>query len=145
MSKMVYVFPLLAGFCVCFQGTMNGYWHTKIGVHFTILVNGVIVAILTGIFFLLNNQTPIEKITSEVRPWIVLNGICGFTILTIAALTFPRIGAASVIVLMVAAQLTTAMAFDHYGVLNLPHHPISTLRLIGIACVVVGVFLTTRT
>jgi transporter family-2 protein len=144
MSKMVYVFPLLAGFCVCFQGTMNGHWHTKIGVHFTILVNGVVVAILTGVFFLFANQTPIDKITSEVRPWILLNGLCGFTILTIAALTFPKIGAASVIVLMVAAQLATAMAFDHFGILSLPQHPISTARLIGIAFVVVGVFLTTR-
>ena len=144
MSKMVYVFPLLAGFCICLQGTMNGHWHTKIGVHFTILVNGVIVAILTGIFFLLANQTPIDKITSEIRPWIILNGICGFTILTIAALTFPKIGAASVIVLMVAAQLTAAMAFDHFGVLSLPQHPISAARLIGIAFVTVGVFLTTR-
>ena len=144
MSKLVYVFPLLAGFCVCFQGTMNGHWHTKLGVHFTILVNGVVVAILTAIFFLFANQTPIDKIVSEVRPWIVLNGLCGFTILTIAALTFPKIGAASVIVLMIAAQLTAAIAFDHFGVLNLPQQPISSVRLLGVAFVVVGVLLTTR-
>ncbi len=144
MPKMVYLFPLLAGFCVCLQGTMNGYWHSRIGVHITILVNGVIVVALTALFFLVANQTPVDRITSEIRPWIALNGLCGFIILTIAALTFPIIGAASVIVLMVAGQLVTAAAFDHLGILNLPQQPLSLVRLMGIAFVGFGVFLTTR-
>jgi transporter family-2 protein len=110
MPKLVYMFPLLAGFCVCLQGTMNGHWQSRIGLHVTILVNG----------------------------------LCGFIILTIAALTFPIIGAASVIVLMVAGQLVTAAAFDHLGILNLPQQPLSLVRLTGIAFVGFGVFLTTR-
>jgi transporter family-2 protein len=144
MLKFIYVFPLIAGFCACFQGTMNGHWQSRIGVHSTILINGVVVAGLTALFFLIANQTPFEKIVSEIRPWVLLNGVCGATILTVAALTFPRIGAASVIVLMVAGQLLTAIILDHFGVLNLPHHPISVSRIVGIAFVVVGVILTTR-
>jgi len=144
MQKMVYVFPLLAGFCVCLQGTINGYWQSRIGVHSTVLVNGVIVTVLAALFFLIANQTPIGRITSEIRPWILLNGLCGFIILTIAALTFPRIGAASVIVLMVAGQVVTAVAFDRLGILNLPQQSISIARLIGTVFVVLGVFLTTR-
>ena len=144
MQKMLYLFPVIAGFCVCLQGAMNGHWQGRVGVSFTVLVNGVVVAALTTLFFLTTNQTPIGKITSEIRPWIVLNGICGFTILTIAALTFPRIGAASVIVLMVAGQLATALAFDHAGVMGLAQRPISPARLAGIAFVLIGVFLTTR-
>lgn len=144
MLKFIYVFPLIAGFCVCFQGTMNGHWQSRIGVHSTILINGFVVAVLTALFFLTANQTPIEKITSEIRPWVVLNGVCGATILTIAALTFPRIGAASVIVLMVAGQLMTAIILDHYGVLNLPKQPASLARIAGIVFVIIGVILTTR-
>jgi transporter family-2 protein len=144
MQKMVYFFPLLAGFCVCLQGTINGYWQSRIGVHSAVLVNGIIVAVLAALFFLVANQTPIGRITSEIRPWIVLNGLCGFIILTIAALTFPRIGAASVIVLMVAGQVVTAVAFDRLGILNLPQHSVSMARLVGTMFVVVGVFLTTR-
>jgi transporter family-2 protein len=144
MQKMVYVFPLLAGFCVFLQGTMNGYWQSRIGVHVTILINGLIVAALTALFFLVANQTPIDRIVSEIRPWITLNGLCGFVILTIAALTFPIIGAASVIVLMIAGQLVTAAAFDHFGLLNLPQHPVSMTRIIGIMFAGLGVFFTTR-
>ncbi len=144
MPKIVYLFPLLAGFFVCLQGTINGHWQSRIGVHATILVNGLIAAALTALFFLVANQTPIDRITSEIRPWIVLNGLCGVIILIIAALTFPIIGAASVIVLMVAGQLVTAAAFDHFGILNLPQQPLSLARLMGIAFVGFGAFLTTR-
>ena len=144
MHKALYIFPLLAGLCACLQGTINGHWGSRIGVHMTVLVNGLIVATATGLFFLLANQTPIDKITSEIRPWIILNGLCGCTIIIVAALTFPRLGAATVIVLMVSAQLVTALAFDHFGVLGLPQHPISIVRLIGIALVVVGAYITTR-
>ncbi len=144
MLKFIYVFPLIAGFCACFQGTMNGHWQSRIGVHSTILINGFVVAILTTLFFVTANQTPIEKIASEIRPWVLLNGVCGATIITIAALTFPRIGAAPVIVLMVAGQLITAIILDHFGVLNLPRHPLSFLRVAGIAVVIIGVIMTTR-
>jgi transporter family-2 protein len=115
-----------------------------VGVHSTVLVNGVIVTVLTFLFFLLGNQTPLDRIASEMKPWITINGVCGFTILTIAALTFPRLGAASVIVLMISGQLITAVTLDHFAILNLPQHPISIARLLGVALVVLGAFLTTR-
>ena len=144
MQNTIYNFPLLAGLCVCLQGTINSHWESRIGVHVTIFINGLIVAAMTGLFFLLANRTPMERIVSEIRPWIVVNGICGCIILLIAALTFSRIGAASVIVLMVSGQLITALIFDHFGVLSLPQHPLSTTRLVGTAFVIVGVLLTTR-
>jgi len=144
MAKFVYLFPFLAGMCVCFQGTMNGYWQSRIGVHSTIFINGVVVALLTGLFFMVANRTSIEQIGAEVKPWVVLNGLCGFTILLIAALTFPRIGASSVIVLMLSGQLAMALAVDHFGVLNIPQHPVSLLRLAGVAFVFLGVLLTVR-
>lgn len=144
MPKWIYLFPFIAGLCACFQATTNGHWQARIGVHSTVVVNGIIVAVLAILFFLVGNQTSFAKVSSEIHPWIVLNGICGFTILTITALTFPRIGAASVIVLMIAGQLMTAVIFDHFSVLNLPRHPVSLLRIVGIAFVVLGVVLTTR-
>jgi transporter family-2 protein len=144
MQNMIYAFPFIAGLCICLQGTINSHWESRVGVHVTIFINGLIVAVVTGLFFLLANRTPIERIISEIRPWIVVNGICGCIILLIAALTFSRIGAASVIVLMVSGQLITALVFDHFGVLSLPQQPLSMMRLAGIAFVVVGVLLTTR-
>lgn len=144
MPKIVYFFPFLAGICVCLQGMINGHWQARVGVHYTVVINGIIVTVLALLFFLIGNRTTFQEISSEIEPWIVLNGLCGFTILTIAALTFPRIGAASVIVLMLSGQVITGIILDHLGILNIPRHPVSLLRIAGIAFIFVGVVFTTR-
>jgi transporter family-2 protein len=123
---------------------INGYWQAKIGLHSTVLVNGVIVTLLATIYFLFGNQTFLGDITSEARPWIAINGLCGFLILTVTAIAFPKIGAASVIVLMISGQITTGIIVDHLGIMNLPHHPVSALRILGVLFVALGVLLTTR-
>ena len=144
MTKMLYFFPLLAGICVCLQGMINGHWQARIGIHYTVVINGIIVTILAMLFFLVGNRVSLQEAASGIRPWIALNGLCGFTILTIAAITFPKIGAASVIVLMLSGQLVTGIILDHLGILNIPKHPVSLLRFVGIACIFLGVILTTR-
>ena len=144
MSKALYFFPLLAGVCVCTQGMINGHWQSRIGVHYTVAINGIIVTVFAILFFLIGNRTSLQEVSSTIEPWIVLNGVCGFTILTIAALTFPRIGAASVIVLMLTGQLVTGILIDHFGLLNIPRHPVSLLRIVGVIFVFLGVALTTR-
>jgi transporter family-2 protein len=144
MSKALYFFPLLAGVCVCTQGMINGHWQARIGVHYTVAINGIIVTVFAILFFLIGNRTSMQEVSSTIEPWIVLNGLCGFTILTIAALTFPRIGAASVIVLMLTGQLVTGVLIDHFGLLNIPRHPVSLMRVAGVIFVFLGVALTTK-
>ena len=144
MPKIVYFFPFFAGICVCLQGMINGHWQGRVGVHYTVVINGIIVTILALLFFLIGNRASLQEISSEIRPWIILNGLCGFTILVIAALTFPRIGAASVIVLMLSGQLLASILVDHFGILNIPRHPVSLLRIAGIMFIFLGVALTTR-
>ena len=145
MIRALYFLPLFAGLVACFQGVINGYWQARIGLHSTVLINGAVVTALAGLFFLFGNQTALGVISSEARPWVALNGLCGFLIVAIAAFSFPRIGAASVVVLMVSGQIVTSLVVDHLGVLNLPGHSISASRICGAILVVLGVMLTTRT
>ncbi len=144
MVNLLYILPLIAGFLACVQGTINGYWQAKVGLHATVLINGAIVAAAALFFFLFANQTSLRLIGSQLRPWIAFNGLCGFSIVAIAAFTFPRIGAASVVVLMVSGQIFMSLFADHLGVLNLPQHAISPTRLLGAVLVIIGVLLTTR-
>jgi len=124
---------------------INGFWQAKIGLHAAVLVNGAIVCAAALFFFLFANQTPLRLIGSQIRPWIAFNGLCGFSIVAIAAFTFPRIGAASVVVLMVSGQILMSLVADHLGVLNLPQHAISPMRLLGAVLVILGVIFTTKT
>lgn len=141
---LFYLFPLLAGICICFQGLINGYWQSRIGIHSTILINGIVVTTMSFIFYLFGNSTPINHVISSVKPWLFFNGLFGFIILTIAALAFPRIGATSVIVIIMCGQILTGVIIDHLGLLNLPHQPVSFLRIVGILLLFIGTYLAVK-
>jgi transporter family-2 protein len=56
----------------------------------------------------------------------------------------PRIGVATVVVMLVAGQLAMALLLDHFGWIGLPVREISPMRLTGVALVLVGAFVFTR-
>lgn len=60
----------------------------------------------------------------------------------VATLTVPRLGAASLICLIVFGQLLGSWLLDHYGVLHAPK-PVD-LRLIGVVLVAIGALLVVR-
>lgn len=71
-------------------------------------------------------------------------GIFGAIFVMAAILTVPRLGAASVLALVVVGQMLGALAFDQVGLLGLPQHPIGPIRLAGAACLILGVVLVRR-
>jgi transporter family-2 protein len=53
----------------------------------------------------------------------------------------PQLGAATFFVLLIAGQMLGSIAFDHFGLLGLPVHPVSAVRIVGAALLVGGVVL----
>lgn len=76
--------------------------------------------------------------------WALTGGILGAGYITAAVVLAPRIGALALIALVIAGQLLTALALDHFGLLALPRVPITALRLGGAFLLLVGVLLILR-
>jgi bacterial/archaeal transporter family-2 protein len=53
----------------------------------------------------------------------------------------PRLGAATVLALIVVGQMIGSLAFDHFGAFGIPQHSANPLRLAGAALLVLGVAL----
>jgi bacterial/archaeal transporter family-2 protein len=53
----------------------------------------------------------------------------------------PRLGAATVIALLVTGQMLSALAFDNFAALGLPQQPVDLSRVIGAVLLVAGVVL----
>jgi bacterial/archaeal transporter family-2 protein len=68
-------------------------------------------------------------------------GIFGAMFIGTAILMVPRLGAATVLALIVVGQMLGSLVFDHFGVLGLPQHPASLTRLAGTAFLILGVLL----
>jgi len=71
-------------------------------------------------------------------------GLFGAIFIGTAILMVPRLGAATVLALVVVGQMIGSLVFDHYGLLGIPQHSASPMRLAGAALLVLGVMLIRR-
>ncbi len=71
-------------------------------------------------------------------------GLLGVFYVTATLFLTPKLGAALTFSLVVAGQLIMALAMDHFGTMGIPVHPVSWVRILGIALVIAGVALIRR-
>ena len=81
---------------------------------------------------------------SRVPAFAWSGGLFGAIFIITAILAVPRLGAASVLALVVVGQMLGALAFDQVGLLGLPQHAMGPARIAGVACLVLGVVLVRR-
>jgi transporter family-2 protein len=87
------------------------------------------------------------------EPWLTRNtaarvswyswtgGLFGAIFIGVAILMVPRLGGATVIALIVVGQMLGSLTFDHFGLLGIPQHEASPIRLAGAAFLILGVLL----
>ena len=76
--------------------------------------------------------------------WEFTGGVIGATLVTLSLLFAPRVGGGTWLGILVVAQLTGAVALDHYGLAGYEVRPATAARLAGVALMVAGVALVVR-
>jgi transporter family-2 protein len=96
---------------------------------------------MVGLALLL--QDPIPSVATASRiPWFAwCGGLFGAIFIALAIFLVPQLGAATFFALLIAGQMLGSIAFDHFGLLGVPVHPVSAIRLAGAAMLVAGVVL----
>lgn len=91
-------------------------------------------------------RDPLPSAASAARlPWWAWSGgALGALFIGLAILLVPRLGAATFIALLIAGQMMTSVALDHFGVLGLSARPVDAGRLVGITLLIAGVVLIRR-
>lgn len=94
---------------------------------------------------LLVTRTPLPSLRTlgALPPWLWLGGLIGALFVFCGTLLVPRLGAAGMICLVVAGQLTGSLLLDHFGVLSQPR-PVDAMRLAGALLVAIGALLVVR-
>ena len=86
---------------------------------------------------------PVTAMRTTAPLWW-LGGFFGAAYLGVSIVLVPRMGAATVVALVVAGQLLTSLLFDQLGVLDIPTHPLTLSRSAGALLLVGGVLLIRR-
>lgn len=75
--------------------------------------------------------------------WL-LGGFFGAAYLGVSIVLVPRLGAATVVALVVTGQLISSLIIDRFGLLGVPPHPFGPARALGALLLVAGVVLIRR-
>lgn len=73
--------------------------------------------------------------------WSWTGGVFGTVYIVMSILLLPRLGAATVVALLVTGQMLGSIAFDHYGWFGLAQHRVDFPRAAGALLLVAGVIL----
>jgi transporter family-2 protein len=87
---------------------------------------------------------PLAEAWSHSAWWQWTGGLLGAIYIVTVVVLAPRLGAGTLIAAVVGGQMAASLVLDHYGLVGFPEHPISGLRLLGAALVMLGVALIQR-
>ncbi|GAB3444986.1 DMT family transporter [Insolitispirillum peregrinum] len=136
-----------AGISVAFQQILNANLRTHLGSPWWAGVASYLVGMVVMLAVALLSPGP--RLSSAMftgSSWITWSGgLFGAIFIGVAILMVPSLGAAAVLSLMVVGQMLGSLAFDHFGILGLPHQPVTLTRLAGAACLILGVVLVRKT
>lgn len=104
------------------------------------------VGTLTLVLYLLASGTPLPSLAAvgQTAWWQWSGGILGAFFVTMTIFLAYKLGGTVMFALLLTGQLLAALWLDHHGLLGYPEHAISWQRLVGIACIILGVVLVRK-
>ena len=139
---LIILIGLAGGVAVGLQGPMASMISQRLGIFesvFIVHVGGALIAVLPMIF--------LGSKLSQWRslPWYTLGaGMFGLIVIGAISYMIPRAGVAASIITVVAGQLLVSVILDHFGLLGATVRPLDMTRVLGMAVLLVGVWLTVK-
>lgn len=87
---------------------------------------------------------PTAQMLGKMPVWAWSGGALGAYYVTIAILAAPKLGAANLVSLTIAAQLIASLLLDHYGVIGFTQHGINLARVAGALLLIAGTVLIVK-
>ncbi len=86
----------------------------------------------------------LDSSASGTQWWHWTGGLLGAVFVTTVTFLAPRLGATTMVGLIIAGQMLASVSLDHFGLLGYAERPLSLLRFVGVALLVGGVLLIRR-
>ncbi len=134
---------LAGGVAVGLQSPLASIMSQRLGVFesiFIVHIGGAIAALIPLLFLGGGKLSQWRSV-----PWYALfAGLFGLVVIGAISFMIPRIGVAGSIITVVAGQLLVGTILDNFGWLGAVERPLDAGRLIGLAILFLGVWLTVK-
>ncbi|BBT14691.1 DMT family transporter [Metapseudomonas otitidis] len=137
--------PFVAGSFLPLQAGINGQLARQV----SSVMSAALISFLVGtvaLFIVAAAQRELPSFTAlkGLTWWHWSGGLLGAVFIATAAFAGPRIGALLFMVLVLAGQLSMALALDHFGWAGYREAPISVGKLAGLGLIIAGVWMIRR-
>jgi transporter family-2 protein len=99
---------------------------------------------LLGLNLVMRVPLPSGESAARLPWWYWCGGLLGAAYIYAAVILAPRLGAATLVAVIVAGQMVASLALDHFGWVGYPQQPLTPVRTIGALLVIGGVLLIQR-
>jgi transporter family-2 protein len=143
MAAVYLLFAFVAGAVLPFQAGINAqlaHWlHSPIRASFaSFLVGTTALFVLSVVVW---RPLPSGSRLAGAPWWVWIGGFLGAFYVAGSVVTAPRLGAATLIALVVAGQALASLVVDQFGMVGFKEHHATPGRIAGMALVVAGVTL----
>ncbi len=139
-----FIFPILAGLSIVFQGTLNRHIATQVGLVSAVFLNALVFLIFSGILWTLVRYGVLSGVPIlSAKPFTGLElldlipGIFGFLIVFCTPMAISYLGAPVTFATIICTQLLGSMAIEYYTTKQVPNMS----SLLGVIVMLVGLFL----
>jgi transporter family-2 protein len=146
MTYLYALFAFVAGAVLPIQVGLNNSLRNGIGSPVLAALISFVVGSICLLVFAIFTRTPWPSMESLacLPAWAWLGGALGAYYVATSIFVAPRLGAANLISITVAAQLFMSLALDHYGLVGFAQHSINVWRILGALLLVAGSLLILR-
>jgi transporter family-2 protein len=142
MNLVLFVVAFCAGIAVSFQAAINSQMAAAVGANSVVaaLVSFLCGSAALAVLAFARGGLPDALAALPNQPlWKFSGGFLGAAFIFCTVVLVPRIGLLNMVVLVIAGQLLTSMAIDHFGLINVAMRKVSPIRLVGAFVMVAGV------
>ncbi|MDI2590770.1 DMT family transporter [Pseudomonas sp. 681] len=145
MVLISFALAFLAGIAIAVQAAVNSQLAAAMtgntmAAAFYSFFTGMI--LLGAIAFFRGGLTESLSVIPGQPGWRLIGGVLGAGAIFCTVWLAPRIGLANLLVLVIAGQLLSSVAIDHFGWLGAMVRPAASIKIAGAVVVLVGVGLT---
>lgn len=134
---------LLAGVCIPTQAGINAQLSHL--VRSPTMAAGISFAVGTVCLslYVLVSRIPLPTTAALVGApwWLWSGGALGAFFVASTIFLVPKLGATTMLALVLAGQMVTSLLLDHFGAFAFPVHPVSLPRIFGVLMIAAGVIL----
>ena len=131
------------GIAVAVQPSINSRLAQKTGVFESSCISFAVGTLLMIAVVLVAGKGTFRGI-AQASWWELTGGLLGAFFVTLTIIAIPRIGTTAAMATVIAAQLTTGVLLDHFGLFGFRTIPLDGKRAVGVVLLMAGAALIVR-